>query len=92
MLKNKRLDDFLVENKIVYMPLNLPKDIIGFASFKNDSYIVIVNEKHIENQMKLYGCIVNVLRNNFCYEGADKEEHKIKIKKIAKQLEELSKK
>ena len=89
MLKNKRLDDFLIENKIIYVPMKMPKNTIGFAGIKGESYLVLINEEYIHNQMKLYGCIVNVLRNNFCYEGEDKEEHIKKIGTITKQLEIL---
>lgn len=80
MLKNKKLDDFLMDNKITYMPMRMPSDIIGFAGVKNNCYLVIINEDNMKSQVKLYGCIVNVLRNNFCYEGDDKERHIENIK------------
>lgn len=89
MLKNKKLDDFLTENKIIYVPMRMPKSTIGFAGIKGDSYLILINEEYIQNQVKLYGCIVNILRNNFCYEGEDKEKHTNKIKNFADQLEKM---
>ncbi len=89
MLKNKKLDDFLTENKIMYVPIRMPINTVGFAGLKGDSYLVLINEKYIQNQVKLYGCIVNVLRNNFCYEGEDKEKHIKHIKAITDQLEKM---
>lgn len=89
MLKNKKLDDFLIENKIIYVPIRMPINTIGFAGLKGNSYLVLINEEHIQNQVKLYGSIVNVLRNNFCYEGEDKEKHIKHIRVIADQLEKM---
>lgn len=89
MLKNKRLDDFLTENNIIYIPMRMPINTVGFAGLKGNSYLVLVNEEYIQNQVKLYGCIVNILRNNFCYEGEDKEEHIQNIREIANQLEKI---
>lgn len=89
MLKNKKLDDFLTENNIMYVPIRMPINTVGFAGIKGTSYLVLINEKYIQNQVKLYGCIVNVLRNNFCYEGEDKENHIKHIREIADQLEKM---
>lgn len=89
MLKNKKLDDFLTENKIMYVPIRMPINTVGFAGIKGGTYLVLINEEYIKNQVKLYGCIVNVLRNNFCYEGDDKEKHIKHIREIANQLEKM---
>lgn len=89
---NDSIEEFLQKHKIVYRPINMPySNMKGFAYYKNNTYLVIVNKKYIQHQMELYGNIINILRNNFIYEDENKELHYNTITKIIKNLEQLCK-
>lgn len=69
----------------------LHTDMKGFAYYKNNVYLVVVNKKYIRYQMELYADIIDILRNNFIYDNEDKNLHCKNITKIVKTLEELIK-
>lgn len=89
MYYDKRIDDFLKLNKIDYNLIDLPNEIKGFTNYKNGVYHVAVNMNQIQNQVELYGQIINILKNDFC--NSQDNIHYKKIFDITNKLETLYK-